>query len=98
MRSDGRGDLTRIKDVAHDDVSRRLDDSAPIANRAFLEAIERMQDRSLSDLQEAADAAQAAFRSWVEDPANSDRAFIECPAYVDRIAAESILERRLFTE
>ena len=45
-----------------------------------------------------ADAAQAAFRSWVEDPANSDRPFIECPAYVDRIAAESILERRLFTE
>ncbi len=98
MRDDPGDDVPRIKHVAHDDISRRLDDSAPVANQAILQAIERMQDRSLADLQEAADAAQEAFRSWVEDPANSDRPFIECPAYVDRIAAESILERRLFTE
>ncbi len=69
-----------------------------MASEKILAAFERLQDLPLAELQRAADGARAGFRVWAEDPANAGRPFTDCPAYVDRIAAESLLERRMFTE
>jgi len=69
-----------------------------VVGETILAAFERFQDLPLAELQRVADEAQAGFRVWAEDSANAGRPFTDCAAYVDRIAAESLLERRMFTE
>lgn len=84
--------------MAHDPVAHDVGRSAPMAGDAVLRAVERLEGASLEQLERAAADAQAGFRAWTEDPANAGRPFIDCPPYVDRIAAETLIERRLFTE
>jgi hypothetical protein len=83
--------------VAYDPVSRKLPAVAPMAPE-LVEAFARFEGLTLTELQERLDEAQARFRAWVEDPANAGRPISEAPAYLDRIALDSLLERRTWAE
>jgi hypothetical protein len=84
--------------VAYDPVSQKLPAAAPIAQPELLEAFARFEHLTLMELQEAFDACEARFRAWVEAPENAGRPIREAPDYLDRIALDSLLERRTWTE
>jgi hypothetical protein len=83
--------------MAYDPVSRKLSGVAPVSED-LLSAIARFEHLSITELQEAFDAATERFRAWVEDPANAGRPISEAPDYLDRIALDSLLERRTWAE
>jgi hypothetical protein len=87
----------KIRLVAYDPVSRKLAAVAPM-DPALVEAFARFEGLTLTELQERFDAAQARFRAWVEDPVNAGRPIAEAPDYLDRIALDSLLERRTWAE
>lgn len=95
---EARADARKIDGMAYDPVSRKLPGSAPVAQPELLDAFARFEHLSLTELQAAFDAAQARFRAWVEAPANAGRPLREAPDYVDRIALDSLLERRTWAE
>ena len=84
-------------DVAYDPVSRKLSAVAPVAPE-LVEAFERFEHLTLTELQEGFDAADARFQAWARDPANAGRPITEAPDYLDRIALDSLLERRTWAE
>jgi hypothetical protein len=83
--------------VAYDPVSRKLSAAAPMSPE-LVEAFARFEGLTLTELQERLDRAQERFRAWVEDPANAGRPISEAPDYLDRIALDSLLERRTWAE
>ncbi len=87
-----------MRPVARDPVSQKLADAVPMADPLILEAIGRHEHLGLVALQEAFDANEARFRAWVEDPGNAGRPIRESPFYLDRIALDSLLERRTWAE
>ena len=91
------GPAARIVGVAYDPVSQKLSDVAPVAPE-LLEAFERFEGLTLAGLQEAFDAADGRFKEWVRDAANEGRPISEAPDYLDRIALDSLLERRTWAE
>lgn len=98
MRRDTLGrTAARIIAVAYDPVSQKLSDVAPVAP-ALLEAFSRFERLSLLELREQFEAADGRFRDWVRDPLNEGRPISEAPDYLDRIALDSLLERRTWAE
>jgi hypothetical protein len=87
----------RIVAVAYDPVSIKLSAVAPIAPE-LVEAFGRFEGLTLTELQEAFDAADERFKAWVRDSANEGRPISEAPDYLDRIALDSLLERRTWAE
>lgn len=88
---------TNITLVAYDPVSRKLSAVAPMAPD-LVAAFERVEGLTLTELQERFDETDGRFRAWVEDPANAGRPIAEAPDYLDRIALDSLLERRTWAE
>ena len=84
--------------VAYDPVSRKLSAVAPIADARLIEAFARFEGLTLTELQERFAEAEERFRAWVRDPANAGRPISEAPDYLDRIALDSLLERRTWAE
>jgi hypothetical protein len=93
----GDGAVARIVGVAYDPVSRKLAGVAPVAPE-LLRAFERFEGLTLTELQSAFDGADLRFQAWVRDPANAGRPIAEAPDYLDRIALDSLLERRTWAE
>ncbi len=91
------GAAARILAVAYDPVSHKLRAVAPVAPD-LVEAFARFEGLTLAELQEAFDAADERFKAWVRDPANEGRPISEAPDYLDRIALDSLLERRTWAE
>jgi hypothetical protein len=87
----------RILAVAHDPVSRKLSAVAPVAPE-LVEAFERFEGLTLAELQAEFERADDRFKGWVRDPANEGRPISEAPDYLDRIALDSLLERRTWAE
>ena len=87
----------RIVVVAYDPVSIKLSAVAPIA-QDLVEAFSRFEGLTLTQLQEAFDVADERFKAWVRDPANEGRPISDAPDYLDRIALDSLLERRTWAE
>ena len=85
VRGQQREGRTKIGLVAYDPVSRKLPAAAPMSPE-LVAAFARF------------DEAQARFRAWVEDPANAGRPISEAPDYLDRIALDSLIERRTWAE
>jgi hypothetical protein len=83
--------------VAYDPVSRKLSAVAPMSSE-LTAAFARFEGLTLTELQARFDEAQRRFREWVEDPANAGRPIAEAPDYLDRIALDSLLERRTWAE
>ena len=87
----------RIVVVAYDPVSLKLSAVAPVAPE-LVAAFSRFEGLTLTELQEAFAAADERFKSWVRDPANEGRPISDAPDYLDRIALDSLLERRTWAE
>jgi hypothetical protein len=83
--------------VAYDPVSRKLADVAPVAPE-LLEVFERYESLTLLELRAGFEEADRRFQEWVRDPANEGRPIAEAPDYLDRIALDSLLERRTWAE
>ncbi len=83
--------------MAYDPVSRKLADVAPVAPE-LLEVFERYEGLSLLELREGFTQADRRFQEWVRDPVNEGRPISEAPDYLDRIALDSLLERRTWAE
>ena len=84
--------------MAYDPVSRKLTAAAPIASAGLADAFARFEGLTLPELSTAFEACEARFRAWAGDPANAGRPISEAPDYVDRIALDSLLERRMWNE
>ncbi|HSJ73065.1 MAG TPA: hypothetical protein VK904_02015 [Miltoncostaeaceae bacterium] len=97
VRGQQREGGTKIGLVAYDPVSRKLSDVAPVAPE-LVAAFARFEGLTLAELQARFDEAQARFRAWVEDPAHAGRPISEAPDYLDRIALDSLIERRTWAE
>ena len=91
-------DALRILVVAYDPLSDKLREAAPVAMPELLELFARFERLSLAELQDAYGACQARFRAWVEAPENAGRPISESPDYLDRIALDSLIERRMWWE
>jgi hypothetical protein len=97
VRGKQRQGAAKLVFVAYDPVSRKLASAAPMAPE-LVDAFARFEGLTLAELQTRFDEAQARFRAWVEDPANAGRPISEAPDYLDRIALDSLLERRTWAE
>lgn len=80
-----------------DPLSEKLAGVAPVAPD-LLAAFARFEHLSLTELQERFDLETAGLKAWVEDPANRGRPLAEAPNYLDRIAVDTLLERRTWCE
>ena len=98
MRLHRGADPNRIREVAYDPLSDKLRQSTPVAMPELIERFAHFQDLDLAALQAEFAACEARFRAWVEDPANAGRPIRESPDYVDRIALDSLIERRMWAE
>jgi hypothetical protein len=88
----------RLRVVAYDPVSEKLASVAPIADHRILEAFTKYDALTLAELQLERAACEERFRAWAREPANAQRPIADAPDHMDRIALDSLLERRLFTE
>lgn len=84
--------------MAHDPLSEKLPRNAPIADDALIAAFARYEALTITELHEEFDTVTARFRAWVEDPANAGRPLSDAPDYIDRIAIDSLIERRTWQE
>jgi hypothetical protein len=84
--------------VAWDPVSRKLAAVAPIADERLTAAFAQYEGLTITELDAAWDAVNRDFRAWVEHPDNAGRPIQESPVYVDRIAIDSLRERRTWWE
>jgi RecB family exonuclease len=83
---------------AYDPVSRKLARQAPIAERDLPAALARYEGLTILQLEEAFRENERRFKEWVMEPANAGRSIQEFPGYVDRIAIDSLIERRTWME
>ncbi len=83
--------------MAYDPVSRKLADVAPVAPE-LLEVFERYEGLTLLSSGRGSRRPTAASRNGCRDPANEGRPIAEAPDYLDRIALDSLLERRTWAE
>jgi len=91
-------DARRIVGVSYDPLSRKLREAAPVAMPELLDLFATFERMTLVELQEAFAACEQRFRDWVQEPANSGRPISESPDYLDRIALDSLIERRMWSE
>ncbi len=84
--------------MSWDLISEKLSSVAPIMDGRLTEALARYETLSLPDLEAAWERVQGEFRAWVEAPENAGRPIQEAPCYVDRIAVDSLRERRTWWE
>ncbi len=88
--------LRRVSD-AHDPVSLKLSDVAPVAPE-LLEAFAKFEHLSYQELNDRFAEHTQAFREWVERPENAGRPIRDWPGYLDRIALDALIERRTWME
>lgn len=88
----------RIVGVSYDPLSNKLREAAPVAMPDLLDLFAKFEGMTLVELQEAFAACEQRFRDWVQEPVNAGRAISESPDYLDRIALDSLIERRMWWE
>ena len=88
----------RILHVSYDPLSEKLPAQAPIAEPELAEALKRYEDLTVPELEDAFARNDADFKAWVQAPGNGERPIREFPGYVDRIAIDSLIERRTWWE
>lgn len=91
-----RAHAVRIRPVSYDPLSDKLRRTTPVAMPELLERFAAFEGLSLTELTEAFEACEERFKTWVR--ANPDRPITESPDYVDRIALDSLRERRTWWE
>jgi hypothetical protein len=84
--------------MAYDPLSHKLREAAPIAVPDLLELFARFEHLSIGELQTEFAACEQRFRDWVEAPENAGKPISDSPDYRDRIALDSLIERRMWSE
>lgn len=84
--------------MAYDPLSEKLAGQTHVAVPDLLATFARFEHLTIPELQRAFDDSNDRFRAWVEDSQNSGRPISEAPDYLDRIALDSLLERRMWWE
>ena len=92
------GNPPRIRHVAYDPLSEKLRAATPVAIPELLGLFARFEALTLTELQHAFAACEARFRTWVEAPENAGKHINEAPDYLERIALDSLVERRMWAE
>jgi hypothetical protein len=93
-----RRDPLRIRHVSYDPLSEKLRATTPVAVPELLGVFAQFEHLSLTELQDAFAACEVRFRVWVEAPENAGKPIKEAPDYLERIALDSLLERRMWAE
>lgn len=84
--------------TSYDPLSEKLPSRAPVAEPRLAEALKRFESLTVPELEDAFARNDAAFKAWVQEPGNAERPINEFPGYVDRIAIDSLIERRTWME
>ena len=92
------GEMGTIHEVSWDPLSEKLSGNSPLRNPALVGAFSRYEGLTITELDAAWDEVNAAFRGWVEAPENAGRPIQQAPQYWDRIAIDSLRERRTWGE
>lgn len=87
---------TRMQHVTYDPLSDKLATSTQLAMPELIERWKQYEHLTILELTDAFEACEARFREWVR--ANPDRPISESPDYIDRIALDSLRERRTWWE
>lgn len=82
--------------MTYDPLSDKLRRATPVAMPELLERIATFEHLSLEELIAALEECEERFRTWVR--ANPERPITDAPDYVDRIALDSLRERRTWWE
>ena len=81
-----------------DPVSRKLSAVAPIADERLAAAFEKYEGMTIAELEAECLRVEDAFKAWVQHPDNEGKPIQLAPMYVDRIAVDSLRERRIWWE
>jgi hypothetical protein len=84
--------------VSWDPLSEKLIENSPLRNPELVAAFSRYEHLTIADLDGAWDEVNVAFRNWVEQPEHAGRPIQQAPQYWDRIAIDSLRERRTWWE
>jgi len=84
--------------VSWDPLSEKLIENSPLRNPQLVDAFSRYEQLTITELDAAWDTVNEAFRDWVERPENAGRSIQQAPQYWDRIAIDSLRERRTWWE
>ncbi len=84
--------------MTYDPLSDKLQRSTNVAMPELLERFRVYEHLTLMELQEAFDACEERFRAWVRAPENEGKPITDAPDYIDRIALDSLRERRTWWE
>jgi hypothetical protein len=79
-------------------LSKKLAGVSPLRDPDLIAAFERYERLTIAELDQAWEAVNRDFRAWVEAPENRGRPFQEAPQYKDRLAIDSLRERRTWWE
>jgi len=91
-------EMGTIHVVSWDPLSEKLIENSPLRNPELVAAFSRHEHLAITELDVAWDEVNAAFRDWVEQPENAGRPIQQAPQYWDRIAIDSLRERRTWCE
>ncbi len=84
--------------MSWDPVSRKLAAVAPIADERLAAAFAKYEHLTIAELEAECLAVEEAFKQWVQHPDNEGKPIQLAPMYVDRIAVDSLRERRTWWE
>jgi hypothetical protein len=90
--------MSTIHHVSWDPLSEKLVENSPLRTPELVDAFSRYEGLTITELDSAWDEINAAFRTWVEEPDNLGKPIQEAPQYWDRIAIDSLRERRTWWE
>ncbi len=84
--------------MSWDPISKKLPLNSPLRDPSLVEAFSRYEALTVPELEEAWLRVNDEFRAWVDAPENQGRPFQEAPQYTDRIAIDTLRERRTWWE
>jgi hypothetical protein len=91
-------EMGTIHVVSWDPLSEKLIENSPLRNPELVAAFSRYEHLTIAELDVAWDEVNVAFRDWVEQPEHAGRPIQQAPQYWDRIAIDSLRERRTWWE
>ncbi|MFN8124753.1 MAG: hypothetical protein U0237_20300 [Thermoleophilia bacterium] len=84
--------------MSYDPLSQKLPMNSPLRDPALIEAFAKYEHLTVPELEDAWMRVNDEFRAWVDAPENQGRRFQDAPQYNDRIAIDSLRERRTWWE
>ncbi|MFN8110963.1 MAG: hypothetical protein U0Y82_14145 [Thermoleophilia bacterium] len=84
--------------MSWDPLSQKLPEVSPLRDPRLMAALAEYEALDITGLEDAWMRVNRDFRVWVDAPENAGRPFQEAPQYFDRIAIDTLRERRTWWE